>query len=61
MFLFENGAYVTLAAFPLVPKNEVGFRIQVTAANTEEEVDHLIGVLTAMRERFALQQTAIAA
>jgi 8-amino-7-oxononanoate synthase len=59
MFLFENGAYVTLAAFPLVPKNEVGFRIQVTGANTDEEVDHLIGVLTAMRERFALQHSAV--
>ena len=33
-FLFENGIYVTLAAYPLVPRDEVGFRIQVTAANT---------------------------
>lgn len=56
-FLFEHGAYLTMAAFPLVPRNEVGFRIQVTAANTDEEVDHLIEVLTALRARFALQQT----
>ena len=35
-FLFENGVYVTLAAYPLVPRAEVGFRIQVTAANTWE-------------------------
>ena len=27
-FLFDNGIYVTLAAYPLVPKSEVGFRIQ---------------------------------
>ena len=30
--LFDSGIYVTLAAYPLVPRNEVGFRIQVTAA-----------------------------
>ena len=29
-FLFDRGIYVTLAAYPLVPKSEVGFRIQVT-------------------------------
>jgi 8-amino-7-oxononanoate synthase len=43
--LFDRGVYVTLAAFPLVPKAEVGFRIQLTAANTEAEVDTLIGAL----------------
>lgn len=56
-FLFEQGLYVTMAAFPLVPKNEVGFRIQVTAANSDEQVDHAIKVLAALRERFALQQS----
>ena len=56
-FLFEHGTYLTMAAFPLVPRNEVGFRVQVTAANTDAEVDHLIEVLTALRARFALQQT----
>lgn len=55
-FLFERGIYLTMAAFPLVPKNEVGFRIQVTAANSDEQVDHLIEALAALRERFALQQ-----
>lgn len=57
-FLFEHGAYLTMAAFPLVPRNEVGFRIQVTASNTDAEVDHLIEVLAALRERFALQQAS---
>ena len=37
--------YVTLAAYPLVPKDEVGFRIQLTAANTDDEVDRLIEAL----------------
>ena len=30
-FLFEKGVYVTLAAYPLVPKDEVGFRVQLTS------------------------------
>ncbi len=54
-FLFENGVYVTIAAFPLVPKHEVGFRVQVTAANTDAEVDHLIKTIAALHERFPLQ------
>ena len=33
---------MTLAAYPLVPKSEVGFRVQLTAANTDAEVDLLI-------------------
>ena len=44
-FLFERGVYVTLAAYPLVPKDEVGFRVQLTAANTDAEVDALIAAL----------------
>jgi 8-amino-7-oxononanoate synthase len=40
--LFDRGVYVTLAAYPLVPKAEVGFRIQLTAANTDAEVDSLL-------------------
>jgi 8-amino-7-oxononanoate synthase len=43
--LFDRGVYVTLAAFPLVPKAEVGFRVQLTAANTDAEVDTLIAAL----------------
>jgi 8-amino-7-oxononanoate synthase len=54
-FLFDHGIYVTMAAYPLVPKDEVGFRIQVTAANTDEEIDHLLDVLTSVRERFRVR------
>jgi 8-amino-7-oxononanoate synthase len=53
-FLFDRGVYVTLAAYPLVPKDEVGFRIQVTAANTDEEIEHLCAVLADLRDRFDL-------
>src|SRR5215216_3109842 len=44
-YLFERGVYVTLAAYPLVPKAEVGFRVQLTAANTDAEVDTLLVAL----------------
>jgi 8-amino-7-oxononanoate synthase len=54
-FLYDRGVYVTLAAFPLVPKNEVGFRFQVTAANTDAEVDAAIAALEILTERGELQ------
>ncbi|WP_242605694.1 pyridoxal phosphate-dependent aminotransferase family protein [Frankia sp. Cppng1_Ct_nod] len=43
--LFKRGIYVTLAPYPVVPRGNVGFRVQVTAANTDEEITHLISVL----------------
>ena len=54
-FLFDNGIYVTLAAYPLVPKSEVGFRIQTTAANTDAEIDQLVDVLGQLVDRYDLQ------
>ncbi|HEY7207247.1 MAG TPA: aminotransferase class I/II-fold pyridoxal phosphate-dependent enzyme [Gaiellaceae bacterium] len=59
-FLFERGIYVTLAAYPLVPKDEVGFRIQVTAANTWAEVDQLVDVLGQLARAFDLQPSRAA-
>jgi 8-amino-7-oxononanoate synthase len=50
-----RGVYVTLAAFPLVPKAEVGFRVQLTAANTDAEVGVLISALTELAERDELR------
>jgi 8-amino-7-oxononanoate synthase len=58
-FLFDRGIYVTLAAYPLVPKTEVGFRVQLTAANTDAEVDALIEALAELAERGELQPTAM--
>jgi 8-amino-7-oxononanoate synthase len=57
-YLFEHGQYATMAAYPLVPKHEVGFRLQATAAHTEEQVDELLAVLANLKERFKLQQVA---
>ena len=54
-FLFERGVYVTLAAYPLVPKDEVGFRVQLTAANTDAEVDTLLVALEELAARGVLR------
>jgi 8-amino-7-oxononanoate synthase len=54
-FLFDRGIYVTLAAYPLVPRSEVGFRVQVTAANTDAEIEHLNRTLVELADRFPLQ------
>ncbi|HEY3069934.1 MAG TPA: pyridoxal phosphate-dependent aminotransferase family protein [Gaiellaceae bacterium] len=54
-FLFDNGVYVTLAAYPLVPKTEVGFRIQVTAANSQAEIEQLVDTLGKLANAFDLR------
>lgn len=54
-FLFERGIYATLAAYPIVPRDEVGFRVQLTAANTDEQVSHLIATLGELSERFQVR------
>jgi 8-amino-7-oxononanoate synthase len=55
-FLFERSIFTMLATYPLVPKDEVGFRIQVTAANSDDEIDHLCDVLEELTDRFELQR-----
>jgi len=54
--LFDRGIYVTMAVYPLVPRNEVGFRLQLTSANTDEQVDHLCDVLGEVAEQFQLSR-----
>jgi 8-amino-7-oxononanoate synthase len=56
--LFERGIYVTLAAYPLVPRGEVGIRVQITAANTDAEIDRLVLALTDLADRGLLQPRA---
>lgn len=53
--LFDRGVYVTLAAYPLVPREEVGFRVQLTAANTDAQVDTLVAALEELAERGELR------
>jgi 8-amino-7-oxononanoate synthase len=56
--LWDWGIYVTLAAYPLVPRDQVGFRIQITAANTDEQIDELNRAITQLYDRGALRCAA---
>jgi 8-amino-7-oxononanoate synthase len=57
-YLFDRGIYVTLAVYPLVPRHEVGFRVQVTAANSDAEIAQLLEVLYEVSQRFPLQRAS---
>jgi 8-amino-7-oxononanoate synthase len=54
--LFDRGIYVTLAPYPVVPRREAGFRVQLTAANTAEQVDHLLTVVQEVDDRFGFRR-----
>ena len=53
--LFAHGIHVALAPYPVVPRQEVGFRIQLTAAHTADQVDHLLDVLQEVNDRFGFR------
>lgn len=53
-FLWDEGIYVTLAAYPLVARDRVGFRVQLTALNSDEDIDRLNATLTRLSARFPL-------
>ncbi len=53
-YLYDQGIYVTLSPYPMVPKEEVGFRIQLTAANTEAEIDHMISVIQELDQKIPM-------
>ena len=58
-FLFDRGIYVTLAAYPLVPRSQVGFRVQLTAANGDDEVEQLNDVLGELAMSFEMQRAQV--
>jgi len=55
--LWSAGHYVTLAPYPGVPRDEVGFRVQLTSAHTLEQVDALNAVLTDLAAEGALRRS----
>jgi 8-amino-7-oxononanoate synthase len=57
-FLFDRGIYATLAFYPGGPRDVVGFRLQVTAANTAEELDRLLAVLDELAAAIPLRSAA---
>jgi 8-amino-7-oxononanoate synthase len=48
--LLDHGLYTTLAPYPGVPPEQVGFRIQMTAAHSDEQIEDLLTALTALAE-----------
>jgi 8-amino-7-oxononanoate synthase len=54
--LWERGLFVTLAPYPGVPRDQVGFRIQVTAANTDDQIDDLNAVITELAAAGVFQE-----
>ena len=44
--LWRRGIYATLAPYPMVPRDQVGIRIQVTAVHTDEQIDQLNDAVT---------------
>jgi myxalamid-type polyketide synthase MxaB len=48
--LWEHDILITPAIYPAVPINRNLVRFSITAANTEEELDHAIGALKAVRD-----------
>ena len=54
-FLLDHGIYATLAFYPGVPRQQVGFRLQLTAANTDTEVTQLLAVLDELADTIPLR------
>jgi len=54
-FLLDHGIYATLAFYPGVPRHQVGFRLQLTAANTDTEVTQLLAVLDQLADTTPLR------
>jgi len=54
-FLLDHGIYATLAFYPGVPRQEVGFRLQLTAANTDQEVTELLAALDLLADTIPLR------
>ena len=54
-FLLDHGIYATLAFYPGVPRHQVGFRLQLTAANTDHEVTQLLTVLDQLADTIPLR------
>ncbi len=57
-FLWRRGVYVTLAPYPMVPRDKVGFRLQLTATHTDEQVTALTETLSHLVDRGDLRAVA---
>jgi glycine C-acetyltransferase len=44
--LLEKGVYVIGFSFPVVPQGQARIRLQVSAAHTDEQIDHTLRAFT---------------
>jgi glycine C-acetyltransferase len=49
--LLAEGIYVIGFSYPVVPKGQARIRVQMSAAHTEEHIDHAIAAFTRVRDR----------
>lgn len=50
-YLFDNGILATGLNYPVVPKGDEEIRCQITADQTENDIDYVLGVLKRYKER----------
>lgn len=50
--LFEEGIYAVGFSYPVVPKGTARIRVQISAAHTEEDIDHAVEVFTKVGKAF---------
>jgi 8-amino-7-oxononanoate synthase len=55
--LWQRGIYVTLAPYPLVPRHQVGFRVQITAAHNDTQIDELNAVISDLADKGILARS----
>jgi 8-amino-7-oxononanoate synthase len=53
--LWDRGIYVVLAAYPIVPRDQTGIRLQITATHTDAQLDQVNAVLTELAEAKVLR------
>lgn len=58
-FLFERGYYVQSVIFPAVPRGSGVLRIQVNANHSAEQVEGLLGVLSALKDMLPVPSVAL--
>jgi 8-amino-7-oxononanoate synthase len=47
---------VTLGAYPLVPHDQIGFRLQLTAAHTDDQISDLLATLARLADKDVLRR-----
>ena len=57
-YVHRRIGHLPMAVHPLVPRGRASFRIQISAANTWDQIESLIRTLGELTDRFRLQSAA---